>query len=477
MSVSRSDIRRSPTTASPADGDMKISGGYPRPPSGDPRPRPRRPWARSPLARTRAPTASGRTEDLGTMSDEAFYGILLLLSAVSAGYVLSHLAVERLSRRTIVVADVQYVVLGVVLGPLLGLIDTERAHDLRPVLSLGGAALGMLAGLRLRETEGDWVPSIMIALATVGMVIGVPLAVLSGIVGYDIMDGGAWTGAVIAAGVVALMTTESTVRAMTTFLGARGPGGPRAAGVATQTTALAILGYGLLFALVPSGTELQMRSPLVAIEALGIEIAGGALLGLLFAASVYRKLDDRVLLAVLVGTIFLAAGIARTTHVSAIFVSFVAGVTFSAASRRAPEVTRMLGNIKRPFVITLFFFAGLEWVSGPAWTFALVPAYLVLRWAGRRLGGVVGKRLSPHRYDYSAAVLPAGGLTVAFMLGMRLSFSELPGLRETYGALLVAVVLTDLGALRAIRRWIIDVDDVPPAGRERRGASRARCGP
>lgn len=402
------------------------------------------------------------------MSDEAFYGILLLLSAVSAGYVLSHLAVERLSRRTIVVADVQYVVLGVVLGPLLGLIDTDRAHDLRPVLSLGGAALGMLAGLRLRQTQGDWAPSVMMAVTTALMVLGLPLVLLSGL-GYDLMDGGAWTGAVIGAGVVALMTTESTVRAMTTFLGAHGPGGPRAAGVATQTTALAIVGYGVLFALVPDTAELQMRSPLVAIEALGIEVAGGVLLGLLFAASVYRKLDDRVLLAVLVGTIFLAAGIARTTHVSAIFVSFVAGVTFSAASRRAPEVTQMLGGIKRPFVMVLFFFAGLEWVSGPTWTFALVPAYLVLRWAGRRVGGLLGKRLSPHGYDYSATVLPAGGLAVALMLGMRLSFPELPGLRDTYGALLVAVVLTDLGALRAIRRWIIDVDDVPPAGRERRG--------
>lgn len=402
------------------------------------------------------------------MSDEAFYGIILLLSAVSAGYLLSHLAVERLSRRTIVVPDVQYVVLGVVLGPLLGLIDTDRAHDLRPVLSLGGAALGMLAGLRLRETQGDWAPSISIALATGAMVIGLPLAVLSGL-GYDVQDGTAWTGAVIGAGVVALMTTESTVRAMTSFLGARGPGGSRAAGVATQTTALAIIGYGILFALVPSGSELRMRSPLVALEAVGIEIAGGILLGVLFAASMYRKLDDRVLLAVLVGTIFLAAGIARTTHVSAIFLSFVAGVTFSAASRRAADVTRMLSGIKRPFVIALFFFAGLEWVSGPAWTFALVPAYLLLRWAGRRLGGVIGKRLSPHRHDYSAAVLPAGGLTVAFMLGLRLSFPDLPGLRETYGALLVAVVLTDLGAVRAIRRWLIDVDDVPPAGRERRG--------
>jgi Kef-type K+ transport system membrane component KefB len=402
------------------------------------------------------------------MSDDAFYGILLLLCAVSAGYVLSHLAVERLSRRTLVVADVQYVVLGVVLGPLLGLIDTERAHDLRPVLSLGGAALGMLAGLRLRRAEGDWAPAVAIAIATACAVIGLPLALLRGL-GYALADEGAWTGALIGAGVVALMTTDSSVRAMTTFLGAHGSGGPRAAGTATQTAALAIVGYGILFSLVGSGATLELRTPLRALEALGIELAGGVLLGLLFAASVYRKLDERVLLAVLVGTLFLAAGLARTTLVSSIFLSFVAGATFSRASPHAPEVTRMLEGIRRPFVITLFFFAGLEWVSGPTWTLALVPVYLALRWAGRRAGGVAGKRLSAHGHDYSAAVMPAGGLAVALMLGMRLAFPDLPGLRETYGALLVAVVLADLLALRAIRRWIIDVDDVPPAGRERRG--------
>lgn len=402
------------------------------------------------------------------MSDDAFYGILLLLTAVSAGYVISHVALERLSRRYVVVADVQYVVLGIVLGPLLGVVDTARAHDIRPALLLGCGALGMLAGLRLRESRGDWWASCTIAAATATMVVGVPLGLMQG-VGYDIGDGGAFTGAVIAAGVVAMMTTESSVRALATFLGARGGATTSAAGVATQSAALAIVGFGLLFALVPSGTTLQLRSAGSALETLGVQIGAGGALGLLFAASVYRKLDDRVLLAVLVGTVFFAAGIARTTHVSTISVSFVAGLVFSVASKRAPEVTQMLGGIKRPFVITLFFFAGLEWVTGPAWTYALVPAYLGLRWAGRRAGGLVGRRLGSHHHDYGAAVLPSGGLAVALLLGLRVSYPELPGLRETYGALLVAVVLSDIAALRAIRRWILDVDDVPPAGRERRG--------
>jgi Kef-type K+ transport system membrane component KefB len=407
-----------------------------------------------------------------TMTDEAFSSILLLLSAVSAGYVLTHLAVERLSRRYVVSADVQYVLLGIVLGPVLGIIDTALSRDIRPVLSLGAGALGMLAGLELKPAAdrrtGGWGPAIAIAICTTLMVVAVPLAILH-LLGHDPASGDAWTGGVIAAGAVALSTTDGGVKAMAAFLGSRGSFAARAAAVARISKAIATVGFGLLFALIADDPDLQMRTPRAALEALGVQAAAGTALGLLFAASVYRKLDDRVLLTVLIGTIFLAAGIARSTHVSAIFVSFVAGAVFSVTSKRAAEVTGMLASIKRPFVIALFFFAGLEWVAGPAWTFVLVLPYLLLRWLGRRLGGAIGRRLTLPRQDYGPPLLPAGGLTIAFLLSLRLSFQGVPGLREAYGPLLVAVILTEFGALRAIRRWLIDVDDVPPELRDRRG--------
>lgn len=406
------------------------------------------------------------------MSDEALRGILLLLSAVGAGYVLTHLAVERLSRRWIVATDVQYVLLGIVLGPLLGIIDIDLARDIRPVFSLGAGALGLLAGLELRAAAtvraAPWVPAIAILAATAVMVTGLPVVALA-LSGYDLVAEDAWTGALVAAGMVALATTDGGVRGMAAFLGARGSIHERAAAAARMIKALATLGFGILFALLPNAPELQMRSPLRALEAFGLQIAAGVALGLLFAASVHRKLDDRVLLTVLVGTIFLAAGIARSTHVSAIFVCFVAGAIVSRTSRRADELTLMLARIQRPFVIALYFFAGLEWVSGPVWTFLFVIPFLLLRWAGRRLGGVVGRRLASSPHDLSTAMLPAGGLTVAFMLTLLLSYPDVPGMRESYGALLVAVVLAELGALRSIRRWLIDVDDVPPERRERKG--------
>lgn len=412
------------------------------------------------------------TARAAAMTAEAFNSVLLLLCAVSAGYVLSHLALERLSRRYVVSADVQYVLLGIVLGPLLGIIDTALSREIRPVLSLGSGALGMLAGLELKQaadrSTGGWGPAIVITACTLLTVVGIPLAALH-VLGYDAGNEDAWTGALIAAGAAALSTTDGGVRAMAAFLGSRGSFAARAAAVARISKALATVGFGLLFALVPGDSELHMRTPTAALQALGIQIAAGTALGLLFAASVYRKLDDRVLLTVLIGTIFLSAGIARSTHVSAIFVSFVAGAVFSVASPRAPEVTAMLGNIKRPFVIALFFFAGLEWVAGPAWTFLLVVPYLALRWLGRRLGGALSRRLTRPQQDYGPPLLPAGGLTVAFLLSLRLSFPNVPGLQEAYGPLVLALILTEFGALRAIRRWLIDVDDVPPELRDRRG--------
>src|SRR5690606_13061087 len=77
------------------------------------------------------------TASAAPMSEAAFRQILLLLSVVSVGYIVTHLAVERLSRRFGLGRDIEAILLGVVLGPLLGIIDPELGRDIRPILSLG----------------------------------------------------------------------------------------------------------------------------------------------------------------------------------------------------------------------------------------------------------------------------------------------------------------------------------------------------
>lgn len=414
------------------------------------------------------------------MSSEAFSRIILLFSAIGAGYVITHLAVERLSRRFTLAGGVEYVLLGIVLGPASGLIDPDLARDIRPVLLLGSGAIGMLAGLELAARRDEppksdraanracWMAAIAVTVATLLLVIGLPLGIAFAL-GIDVLAEHAWTGALLAAGVVALGSDDVVVWQMTRYLGARGWAPQLGMLVARRTAAFAALGFGLLYALLEPGTTLSLRTPGTFAQYVVIQVSAGSVLGGLFALVVHRRLEDRALLTVLVGMVLLAGGFAYALDVSAIFVCFVAGLVFALTSRHARDVSRMLHGLERPFVIALYFFAGLEWLTGSLWAFALIPGFLLLRWTGRRLGGLASARRSEPPLDLAPATVSPGGLTIAFMLSLRLVYADVPGVQDIYAPLLIAVVFLELVSLRVVRRWLLDVADVPPEGRVRQG--------
>lgn len=413
------------------------------------------------------------------MSDETFSRILVLLLAVSVGYVFAHRAVERLSRRFTFTGGIEYVLLGIVLGPVLGLLGGELARDIRPVLLLGAGALGMLAGLELgteRHPELSaraWLAAGSIAFATALMVLGVPL-VGAWLLGYDIEGANAWTGALLATAVVALGSDSTPIRVMANVLGARGPAPEVGILIAHRVRAIATIGLGVFYAVVEKGDALLLRDPLAALEPFGIQLGAGVILGLLFGVVVHRKLDDRTLLTIVVGMIFLCGGFAYAMGVSAIFVNFIAGLTFARTSPHSGEGTRMMTSIKQPFVIALYFFAGLEWLYGQWWVFGLLVPFLLLRYAGRRLGGFVAAKLVHTSSNLGPATFSPGGLSIAFVLSIGLVFRKVPGVQDAYGPLLTGLVLLELGSLRAVRRWLVDVADVPS---ERAARSRLPASP
>lgn len=401
------------------------------------------------------------------MSDETFYEIILLLSVVSVGYVITHLVVERLTRRFSISGGIEYIVLGIVLGPVLHIIDPDMARDIRPVLLLGAGALGMLAGLELGpgnekvRAHGGWRAAIAITVCTALMVIAMPLLVAWAF-GYDIEGEHAWTAALLLAGIVALGSDGAVIRTVASDLSARGPAPLVGVAIATRVRALATIGFGLLYAVVEAKEVLTLRTPIEMLQAFGLQVGAGVVIGLLFGVVVHRKLDERTLLTVVVGMVFLAGGFAFALGVSAIFVNFVAGLTFARTSPHGSEATRTMRSIKQPFVIALYFFAGLEWVIGELWVYLMIVPFLLLRWFGRKLGGLIGARLAGWSADLSPATFAPGGLTLAFTLSIRLLYRDAPGIADVYGPLVVALVLLELTSVRAVRRWLVDVADVTP---------------
>lgn len=400
------------------------------------------------------------------LSDEAFTRIIVLLAAVSVGYVITHLAVERLARRFSFAGGVEYVLLGVVLGPLLGILDQELARDIRPVLLLGAGALGMLAGLELGVREpgtrvrGAWAAALSITSFSALTVIGLPL-LAAWMLGYEIEADHAWTGALLFAGVVALGSDGAVIGSLAEALGARGPAPALGIATANRVRALAILAFGLLFALVEDVSILDLRALPGAATVLGVQVGAGVVLGLLFGVVVHRKLDERTLLTVVVGMVFLAGGFAYAMNASAIFVNFVAGLTFAMTSPHAGEATRTMRSIKHPFVIALYFFAGLEWVGGALWVYAMIVPFLFLRSLGRRVGGAIAARFGSSQANLGLATTAPGGLTLAFVINTALVYRQVPGIVDAYGPLITALVLLDLYSLRAVRRWLVDAAGIP----------------
>jgi Kef-type K+ transport system membrane component KefB len=230
--------------------------------------------------------------------------------------------------------------------------------------------------------------------------------------------------------------------------------------VAHRAHAFATIACGVLFALLEPGETLALRDPAEFARAFGIELGSGIALGLLFGVVMHRKLDDRTRLTLVLGMVFLAGGFAFAMGVSEIFVASVAGWTFARTSRFSRDALQTMRSIGQPFVIALYFFAGLEWVTGSPWAWALVVPFVLLRQAGRRFGGFFGARMVGSGANLAASTFSPGGLSIAILLSFTLVFQDLPGVRDAYGPFLAALVLLETGSLRAARRWLLDVADV-----------------
>src|SRR5699024_9019617 len=134
--------------------------------------------------------------------------------------------------------------------------------------------------------------------------------------------------------------------------------------------------------------------PLVWLTWLGIHLLLGIVLGLVFATFLGRDFSDDKLITVFMGMVIFTSGFAYYLHLSPIFVNFVLGVVLINVGRHVDNVQKRLLAIRRPLYIILFFFAGAGWAlqAEPIWGYALVLAYMGLRFIGRLVGSLGATR-------------------------------------------------------------------------------------
>jgi hypothetical protein len=319
---------------------------------------------------------------------------------------------------------------GVMLGPEgLRLLHPTLLSYLDPAISVALAALGVIIGLGLdlgRPREGR-------LLAAASVEAGVTMV----LVGLAVIGASRYFGGGAGAPAFALALLAGTCAAASATFATEADG-PRALAtrVGDLDDVLPIVVGGVALA------YLHETSPLAAtwltLNALGLALAV-ALGGWLLIGESSSDAEQRVFT---VGTVVLLGGIAEFLSLSALLAGLVAGAFWSALGGKARELlARDVRHMQHPLIVLLLLVAGAR-VGLPAGMPVLIGTYLVMRTAGKLLGGWISARLvAPELPGHLGLYfLSPGVIAVAFAL------NAVQAAGDQAGPILPVVVAGSIGA-------------------------------
>lgn len=393
--------------------------------------------------------------------------VVLLLVFVGAAYLLTHLVIERMQRRLLVVSGLEYVVLGILVGPLVPQI---RAFDdltgLLPVIALAAGWVGLLRGMAIDFAHFRESPpgAIRVAMAH-DVVTGAAVVVaayyfftsglfLEGSVGAE----EAWMGAGVLACCAAVGSTEplDVVERRYEVDGSLEPMLRRAARLGDVG---ALLVFGLLFCIfhrTAPNAPLPLRPTEWAVVAIGI----GATLGLLFRPFLLGDESENSRFLALVGIVTFASGAAWFLQLSPLLVNLVLGVVLVNTAPAGPKIQATLERTDRPMSLVLLVFAGALWQPPPLWpAVGAICGFIVLRFLGKWVGSHLAAWNRPIRHDLHRGLMGHGAVTIAMAISFRLVYDGTAA-DIAYTAILASVVFHDLAAPRVLRALLADAGEL-----------------
>jgi Kef-type K+ transport system membrane component KefB len=396
--------------------------------------------------------------------------VLILLGVVTLAYLATHVVAEWLQKQFGFVTGVEYMVLGAVVGPGMGLLSTDLTTKFLPAVVLGTGSLGLLTGLQvnLKRMLGfrtaTLLPAMTISAVTFLAWALVPLAFLVSGIKFSWVE---LLPHLLALAAVTMVADQSLIRTLVAFLNARGDGSTYLLRIARIASSLAVVVFGVLFCLnkpMLSFIPLDVGPALAGVVWFAAHLVLGTVLGLIFAAFLLRDYENDKLLAVVMGMVIFTSGLAYYLQLSPVFVNFILGLVLSNINRQSDRVEAMLLSVERPLYIVLFFFAGAYLSADiPWWGYFAFIAVLGLRHGGRVLGGLIVARMRSVPRDYppmGTALLAPGGLSIAMALDYFEVYHSHDVGRVVYITLVLSILASEVIAYRTTRRWLIDATDV-----------------
>lgn len=374
---------------------------------------------------------------------------MLLVLLVVLGYLAARFAVDWLARHALVVSGVEYLVLGILLGPRgTGVVDTVQLDGLTPFFTLAIGWLGTSVGFRFWLRVLTRTPGLLFRLSLVQAV--VTLALVGG--GLWVILTWSWGMDPIQAalpatilGAIAASSSLQGARIASEALGRRNLAVRQLEVAAGIDALVAVLAVSVVLALFHMPTSGLVREP-TPTEWIMIAVAIGVVGGWLFHLFLGEERSQDRLFVALAGAVVVTTGAANFVGMSALLPGLLLGVILVNTSRQRHEVGTLLAKVDRPLYFLMLVCAGALWAPSATDVFIPVLAFLGLRGLGKVGGGYFAARangaLGAFGPRWGLALLGQGGLAIALALDYSLSPAAIePNL--VFTAALCSVLLTD----------------------------------
>jgi Kef-type K+ transport system membrane component KefB len=357
---------------------------------------------------------------------------------------------ERLGVRGVVFAGFPFVALGVVAAlPEVGILTDEVIPRLRPALQFGLGWIGFLIGAQLDIQVLDRVPRgsayllLVESLAPFAVTAAACGAVMIGSFGLPVDDPAAWRDIVLL-GAAAAMTAPRRFRGFANRTWSEGRGADALLGQLDDVVGV----VGLLFITAYFRQDAESAWQLPGTAWLFVAVGLGGVIGVLIFALIRAPRSNAEFLAVVLGSIAFASGLASVLRLSPVVTCCIAGVLVTNfPNEQRAGVFRILTHLERPIHLLFLMVAGALWNVTDWRGWALVPLFVACRVLGKGLGvaatrTAMGAALAAELTEDRRLVLPMSAMAIALVVSIE-RFRD-PGLSWVVTAVIGGAALTEL---------------------------------
>ncbi|HET9626725.1 MAG TPA: hypothetical protein VFP84_35425 [Kofleriaceae bacterium] len=365
---------------------------------------------------------------------------------------------ERLGVSGVITAGFPFVALGLIASrPSVGILGPEVIDRLRPVLQFGLGWLGFIIGAQLDIRVLDRVPkgtAYLILLEALG-----PFAITAAgcgavMVAFDLSwwDPGVWRDVFLLAAAAA-MTAPRKFRGFANRTWHEGRGVDVLLGQLDELVGV----IGLLFITAYFRDTTSTTWALPSTAWIFISLGLGVAIGILIFAMVRVPVSNAEFLAVVLGGIAFASGLAGYLYLSPIVICFIAGVLVTNfPNEQRDSIFKILHHLERPVQLLFLIIAGAVWKPDDWRGWVLAPLFVAGRMLGKYAGVLasktaVGALLPAGFADDRQLATPMSGLSIALVISVQ-SLSADAGLPWVVTAVIGGAILNELVVQRTTRQ-------------------------